>query len=52
MTIQVVQFGTGFVGHFALRAIIEHPDLELVGVWVHNDAKVGVDAGELAGTAS
>ncbi len=52
MTIQVVQFGTGFVGHFALRAIIEHPDLELVGVWVHSDAKVGVDAGELAGTAS
>jgi 4-hydroxy-tetrahydrodipicolinate reductase len=51
MAYRVVQFGTGFVGHFALRAIIEHPDLELVGVWVHSDAKVGLDAGEIAGTA-
>lgn len=49
--IRVVQFGTGFVGHFALRAIIEHPDLELVGVWVHNPEKVGKDAGDIAGTA-
>ncbi|MBJ19388.1 MAG: diacylglycerol kinase [bacterium] len=48
---RVVQFGTGFVGHFALRAIIEHPDLELVGVWVHSDEKVGLDAGDIAGTA-
>lgn len=45
----VIQFGTGFVGHFALRAIIEHPELELVGVWVHDPEKVGRDAGELAG---
>ena len=48
---RVVQFGTGFVGHFALRAIIEHPDLELAGVWVHSDEKVGLDAGDIAGTA-
>jgi len=47
---RVIQFGTGFVGHFALRAIIEHPDLDLVGVWVHSDEKVGLDAGEIAGT--
>lgn len=46
---RVIQFGTGFVGHFALRAIIEHPELELVGVWVHDPRKVGRDAGELAG---
>jgi 4-hydroxy-tetrahydrodipicolinate reductase len=51
MAYRVVQFGTGFVGHFALRAIIEHPDLELVGVWVHSDEKVGLDAGDIAGTA-
>jgi 4-hydroxy-tetrahydrodipicolinate reductase len=50
MAHRVVQFGTGFVGHFALRAIIEHPDLELAGVWVHSDAKVGLDAGDIAGT--
>lgn len=46
---RVVQFGTGFVGHLALRAIIAHPDLELVGVWVHGQDKVGMDAGTLAG---
>ncbi len=50
MAHRVVQFGTGFVGHFALRAIIEHPDLELAGVWVHSDKKVGMDAGDIAGT--
>lgn len=48
--LRVIQFGTGFVGHFALRAIIEHPDLELVGVWVYSDKKVGMDAGDIAGT--
>ncbi len=48
---RVIQFGTGFVGHFALRAIIEHPDMELVGCWVHSDEKVGLDAGEIAGSA-
>jgi 4-hydroxy-tetrahydrodipicolinate reductase len=47
MKYRVIQFGTGFVGHFALRAIIEHPDLELVGVWVHSEDKVGKDAGDL-----
>jgi 4-hydroxy-tetrahydrodipicolinate reductase len=49
--LRVVQFGTGFVGHFALRAILAHPELELVGVWVSHPAKVGKDAGELAGIA-
>src|SRR5262249_22443862 len=48
--LRVVQFGTGFVGHFALRAILEHPELELVGVWVHSEAKDGRDAGLLAKT--
>lgn len=48
--LRVVQFGTGFVGHFAMRAIIEHPQMELVGCWVHSDEKVGVDAGDIAGT--
>jgi hypothetical protein len=48
--LRVIQMGTGFVGHFALRAIIEHPDLELVGCWVHSEDKVGLDVGEIAGT--
>jgi hypothetical protein len=48
--LKVIQFGTGFVGHFALRAVIGHPELELAGVWVHSDKKVGMDAGDIAGT--
>ena len=33
----------------SLRHVIEHPDLDLVGVWVHGQDKVNKDAGELAG---
>jgi 4-hydroxy-tetrahydrodipicolinate reductase len=29
--------------------VIEHPALELVGVWVSSDAKAGMDAGDLCG---
>ena len=46
---RVVQWGTGNVGRLALRAIIDHPDLELAGVIVHNPDKVGRDAAELCG---
>jgi len=49
MTHRVVQWSTGNVGRHALAGIDARPDLELVGVWVSSDAKVGVDAGELAG---
>lgn len=48
---RVVQWATGNVGSRALRHAIEHPDLDLVGVWVHSANKVGHDAGELAGLA-
>ncbi len=51
MTYRVAQWGTGNVGRLALRGIIQHPDLELVGVLVHSSAKAGQDAGELAGLA-
>jgi len=46
---RVLQLGTGFVGMQALRGIIDHPELELVGLVVHSDDKVGKDAGELCG---
>lgn len=49
MKYRVVQWATGSVGSWALRQIIEHPDLELVGVWVSSAAKDGRDAGELCG---
>jgi 2,4-diaminopentanoate dehydrogenase len=47
-TYRVVQWATGAMGTACLRGIIDHPDLELVGVYVYGDAKVGVDAGEIA----
>ncbi|MDG4667899.1 dihydrodipicolinate reductase [Mycobacterium sp. 236(2023)] len=46
---RVVHAGTGLTGREALRAIIEDPALELVGVHVSTPAKVGVDAGDLCG---
>ncbi|MGZ4689395.1 MAG: NAD(P)H-dependent amine dehydrogenase family protein [Acidimicrobiia bacterium] len=49
MAYKVIQWSTGNVGHHAARLIAEHPDLELVGLWVHSEEKVGRDAGELVG---
>ncbi len=49
MAYRVIQWSTGNVGRFALRAILGHPELELVGVWVSSAAKAGRDAGELCG---
>jgi 4-hydroxy-tetrahydrodipicolinate reductase len=49
--IRVAQWGTGNVGVRSLLRVIEHPNLELVGLWVHSADKAGKDAGELAGTA-
>ena len=49
MGYRVIQWSTGNVGNFALRSIIGHPELELAGLWVHSDDKVGRDAGELCG---
>ncbi len=45
----MVAWSTGNVGVHALAGIDARPDLELVGLWVSNPAKVGRDAGELAG---
>jgi 4-hydroxy-tetrahydrodipicolinate reductase len=44
-----VQWATGNIGSRALREVIRHPDLELVGVLVYDAAKDGVDAGALCG---
>jgi 4-hydroxy-tetrahydrodipicolinate reductase len=49
MTHRVIQWSTGNVGRYALRAAIHHPELELVGLWVHGEKKEGRDAGELCG---
>jgi 2,4-diaminopentanoate dehydrogenase len=49
MSLRVVQWATGNIGTYALRGVIEHPDYELAGLYVHSDAKEGRDAGELCG---
>lgn len=50
MPLKVIQWATGHVGIHALRGIVEHPDLELVGLWVSSEAKAGRDAGEICGS--
>jgi hypothetical protein len=47
---RVIQWATGNVGRQAIRGVVAHPELELVGCWVHSPEKVGTDAGVLAGT--
>jgi hypothetical protein len=47
--ISTVVWGTGNVGRAAIRAVEAHPKLKLTAVLVHDPAKVGRDAGELAG---
>ncbi len=37
------------MGIHAVPAIVAHPELELVGLWVHSDNKAGQDAGVLCG---
>ncbi|MFF7943329.1 dihydrodipicolinate reductase [Nocardia gamkensis] len=49
---RVIQWATGGVGAHALRAVLDHPDLVLAGVRVHDPAKAGVDAGVLCGSGS
>ena len=46
---RVVHVGTGMTGSVALRAIIDDPALELVGLKVSSPTKVGTDAGALCG---
>lgn len=47
--LRVIQWNTGKVGKLSLRAILDDPRLELVGVFAHSPDKTGKDAGELCG---
>ena len=51
MTYRVIQWATGHVGRQAIRGVLAHPQLELVGCWVHSDEKSGRDVGEICGQA-
>jgi hypothetical protein len=48
MRYKIIQWATGSMGKTCLRAIIDHPHMELVGVYVYSDKKVGLDAGNIA----
>lgn len=50
--LRVIQWATGNIGTRSLQRVIEHPDMELVGLWVHSPDKAGKDAGELCGLPS
>lgn len=49
MAYRVIQWATGNLGRAAIEGIVSHPELELVGCWVHSEEKSGRDAGEIAG---
>ncbi|WP_328360134.1 dihydrodipicolinate reductase [Mycobacterium sp. NBC_00419] len=50
MALRVIQWATGSVGVAAIKGVLEHPDLELVGCWVHSKDKAGKDVGDIIGT--
>ena len=45
--VRIIQWATGNVGKASLRAIIDTPDFELVGLYVYSDDKAGLDAGDI-----
>ncbi len=47
--LRVFQVATGNVGSEMVGRIVEHPDLELVGLYCYSSEKVGRDAGEIVG---
>jgi hypothetical protein len=46
---RVVQWATGNIGTRSLKAVIEHGNMTLAGLYVYSDSKVGHDAGEICG---
>ena len=49
MSYRVVQWATGNQGVEAIRAVLDRPDMELVGAKVYGADKEGVDAAVIAG---
>lgn len=46
---RVVIWSTGSIGKIAIKSLMERPDIEIVGVWVHSEQKAGRDVGEIMG---
>lgn len=51
MPLRVVHAGTGSVGRAALDGVLNHPELELAGMYVQSPEKIGKDAGSFIGRA-
>lgn len=49
MPYKVFQWASGTVGRYAVAAVLERDDLELVGLHVLSDAKIGKDVGAILG---
>jgi hypothetical protein len=50
-SLRIIQWTSGKVARKALRAVLAHPDLELVGLYAFSADKVGKDAGTLCGVS-
>ena len=48
--VRIIQWATGTVGRHAVRAVIEQPELKLVGAYVYSTDKAGQDIGAICGT--
>jgi 2,4-diaminopentanoate dehydrogenase len=48
--LRVIQWATGGVGKAAIACVLNHPQLELTGCWVHSKDKNGLDVGQIVGT--
>jgi 4-hydroxy-tetrahydrodipicolinate reductase len=46
---RVIQWATGNIGSRALKTVIQHPRMELAGLYVSSAQKAGKDAGDLCG---
>lgn len=49
MSRSVVVWATGVIGSEVLKLVLDDPELELVGVFVHSPEKDGLDAGDIVG---
>ena len=47
--LKVIQWYTGDIACHQIRVVDRCPSMEIVGAVVHHEAKVGLDAGEIAG---
>ncbi|WIM89984.1 dihydrodipicolinate reductase [Candidatus Mycobacterium wuenschmannii] len=50
--LRVIQWATGGVGKAAVECVLNHPQLELVGCWVHSADKNGRDVGDILSIGS